>query len=266
MLFFTTWMTTLMTPNIIFIALLGGVLPAVFWLWFWLKEDRLHPEPRGMVILAFLSGMLATAAAYPVEKDIRDIILTSDSFSFIKNTDIVLLFLWAVTEEVLKFGAIYMVALRSKYFDEPIDAVLYLVTIALGFASLENAMFLINPLGEGDTIATILLGNFRFVGATLLHVAASSVVGVALALSFYSTKEKRLLAAFIGLMGAIILHTIFNFSIIKSEGVYLNEIFVGLWIFILGILLICEKIKKMAPRSHVEYPHTGTIIIPLRNL
>jgi RsiW-degrading membrane proteinase PrsW (M82 family) len=245
------------TPNMIFLALLGGILPAVFWLWFWLKEDKLHPEPRGLIILAFLSGMLATAAAYPVEKFIA---------THVNGADMTLLFLWAVTEEALKFLAIYIVALRSKYFDEPIDAVLYLVTIALGFAALENAMFLINPLGDGDAIATILLGNFRFVGATLLHVAASGIIGVTLALTFYSKKEKRRLAMFLGLLGAITLHTVFNFSIIVSEGAYLYNILIGLWVFILGILLICEKIKKIAPRSHVEYPNTGTFIIPLKNL
>jgi RsiW-degrading membrane proteinase PrsW (M82 family) len=251
------------TPNMIFVALLGGILPAVFWLWFWVKEDKLHPEPRGLIILAFLAGMLATAAAYPVEKEIRDSV---SSFASSVNMDMTLLFLWAVTEEVLKFLAIYIIALRSKYFDEPIDAVLYLVTIALGFAALENAMFLINPLNDGDAIATILLGNFRFIGATLLHVAASGIVGVALALSFYSTRANRQFATFYGLIGAIVLHTVFNFSILASEGVYLREIFIGLWVFIVGILLVCEKIKKMAPRSHVEYPHTGTIIIPLRKL
>lgn len=249
-------MANTITPNMIFLALLGGILPAVFWLWFWLKEDKLNPEPRGLIILAFLSGMLATAMAYPIEKSIA---------ASVSGTDMTLLFLWAVTEEVLKFLAIYIVALRSKYFDEPIDAVLYLVTIALGFAALENAMFLINPLGDGDAIATILLGNFRFIGATLLHVASSGIVGIALALTFYSKREKRQFFAFIGLLGAIALHTVFNFSIIVSKGVYLYEIFIGLWSIILVILLACEKIKGMAPRSHIEYPNTGTIITPLKN-
>lgn len=248
---------TNITSHTIFVALLGGILPAVFWLWFWLKEDKLNPEPRGLIILAFLSGMLATATAYPVEKLIA---------ANVNGSDMTLLFCWAVTEEALKFLAIYIVALRSKYFDEPIDAVLYLATIALGFAALENAMFLLNPLGDGDAIATIMLGNFRFIGATLLHVAASGIVGVTLALTFYSKRSTRQLGAFVGLLGAVTLHTIFNFSIIVSEGRYLYEIFVALWIFILGILLICEKIKRIPPRSHVEYPNTGTIIIPFKKL
>ncbi len=241
------------TPTMVFFALLGGILPTVFWLWFWLKEDDLHPEPRGLVILSFLVGMLATACAYPIEKHIATNVAASDA---------VLLLCWAVTEETLKFLGIYIIALRSKYFDEPIDAVIYLITIALGFAALENTMFLINPLGDGDALATILLGNFRFIGATLLHVAASGFVGIVLALSFYQDKIKRQLLAFAGLIGAIALHTLFNFSIIVSGGAYLYEIFVGLWMFILGILLICEKIKRMAPRSHVDYPHTGIVTLP----
>lgn len=241
------------TPTIIFFALLGGILPAVFWLWFWLKEDDLHPEPRGLIILSFLVGMLATACAYPIEKYIATNIATNDSM---------LLFLWAITEESLKFLGIYIVALRSKYFDEPIDALVYLVTIALGFSALENTMFLLNPLGDGDALATILLGNFRFIGATLLHVAASGFVGMILALTFYQGAWKRRIAALVGLVGAIVLHTLFNFSIIVSEGGYLYEIFVGLWIFILGILLVCERVKRMAPRSHVDYPNTGIVILP----
>src|SRR3989338_8740119 len=110
----------LMTPGALFLALLGGILPATFWLWFWLKEDRLHPEPRGLLIMSFLAGMLATALAFPIEKFIA---------GHPVGGTLMLLSLWSVVEETLKFAAIYLVALRTKYFDEPIDAVIYLVTI-----------------------------------------------------------------------------------------------------------------------------------------
>lgn len=242
---------SVITPSTVFLALLGGILPAIFWLWFWQKEDKLHPEPRGLIMLAFLVGMLATAIAYPIEIYIA---------KHVNGSDLTLLTLWAITEETLKFLGIYLVALRSKYFDEPIDAVIYFITIALGFAALENAMFLFNPLGDGDALATILLGNFRFIGATLLHVAASGLIGVMLAFSFYDLRRKRVISSLIGLALAIALHTLFNFSIIISEGTYLYQIFVGLWIFVIGIILACEKIKMLAPRSHVEYPHTGIVI------
>ncbi|MDO8521460.1 MAG: PrsW family glutamic-type intramembrane protease [bacterium] len=242
----------ILSPGTLFLALLGGILPATFWLWFWLKEDKLHPEPRGLLILSFIVGMLATIIAFPVEKY---------AMEYLAAGNLSLLFLWAVIEEVLKFGGIYLVALRSKYFDEPIDAVIYLITIALGFAALENALFLFSPLGLGDALGTLTLSNFRFIGATLLHVGASGLVGVALALTFYQKKFWRVASAVLALCGAIVLHTLFNFSIIASEGRFLYGVFIGLWLLIIGILLVCEKIKRIAPRSHIEYPHTGVITL-----
>ena len=231
-------MADIITPTTIFLALLGGILPAIFWLWFWLKEDDLHPEPRELVLLSFIGGMIATLAAFFVEKYIAEHRELSN-FS--------LIFLWATTEEVFKFIAIYIVALRTKYFDEPIDGVLYLVTAALGFAAMENTMFLFGPLQEGNILATILLGDFRFIGASLLHVAASGVIGVALGLSFYHSRVGKMMWMSIGLIGAIALHTIFNFSIIETEGTAIYQIFAVLWIFIIGILFVSERIKRMAP-------------------
>ena len=242
-------------PHVLFIALIAGILPAVLWLWFWLKEDRLHPEPRSLIILSFLVGMLATSLAYPIEHWIAD--TAGQYFPNIDNYT--LLFIWSAAEEVLKYMGIYVIALRTTFFDEPIDAVIYFVTIALGFAALENAMFLLNPIGEGDAIATILLGNFRFIGSTVLHVAASAIIGVALAFTFYERKFERTIAGATGLAGAIALHALFNFSIMKTEGQYLYAIFLGLWTLIILILFLCERIKRLAPRSHVEYPHTGVI-------
>jgi RsiW-degrading membrane proteinase PrsW (M82 family) len=244
-------MITDITPTMVFIALLGGVLPAIFWLSFWLKEDDLHPEPRGLIILSFLMGMLATVCAYPIEK------FLGESIPWNENT---LLVIWAAVEELLKFGAIFFVALRSRYFDEPIDAVLYLVTVALGFAALENALFLINPLGAGDTIATIMLGNFRFIGATVLHVAASGLLGLMIAMSFYDTRLEKQLSVLVGILASVALHAAFNIIIIMSEGAYLYHLFIGLWIIILWILFMCEKLKLMPPRSHVEYPDTGAVV------
>jgi RsiW-degrading membrane proteinase PrsW (M82 family) len=44
-----------------------GLLPAVFWLWFWLKEDR-HPESAKMITLSFVGGMLAVVLVLPFQQ------------------------------------------------------------------------------------------------------------------------------------------------------------------------------------------------------
>src|SRR3989344_4852454 len=98
---------------------------------------------------------------------------------------------WAGIEEFLKYGAAFVVAFhairinKNKYIDEPVDPLIYMITAALGFAALENTLFLINPLLGGDALSGILTGNLRFIGASLLHVLASGVVGLAPGLGFY---------------------------------------------------------------------------------
>ena len=37
------------------IAFLAGLIPALFWLWFWLREDKAHPEPRALIATSFIA-------------------------------------------------------------------------------------------------------------------------------------------------------------------------------------------------------------------
>src|SRR3989344_6540894 len=93
---------------------------------------------------------------------------------------------------------------------------IYMLTAALGFAALENTLFLIAPLANGDITKSLLTGNLRFIGATLLHIAASSIIGAFAAFFFYKSKKIKDAAIFIGLIVAIILHAAFNL-IINTE-------------------------------------------------
>jgi RsiW-degrading membrane proteinase PrsW (M82 family) len=230
------------TTQTFILALVMGVVPSLFWLWFWLREDKLHPEPKSMILLAFLGGMIATMIAYPIERAVADIGLT-DNQRF---------FTWVVMEELLKYAALFFLVIRSPYFDEPIDAVIYMITIALGFAALENTLFILSPLTSGDQGMAINLTALRFVGATLLHVASSALVGIFMTFAYFRPSHHRLLFTVVGIIAAIGLHTIYNLSIIESDApnaVY--NIFIGLWLTVLGVLLACERIKRLPPRTHV---------------
>ena len=48
-----------MSSGVLLIAIVGGILPALIWLFFWLMEDRCEPEPKRYIFLCFLGGMLA---------------------------------------------------------------------------------------------------------------------------------------------------------------------------------------------------------------
>jgi protease PrsW len=215
------------------IAFLGGVCPALVWLLFWLMEDRCEPEPKRYIFYSFAAGMVAVGPALFLEWMVKEY-----------ATGLGLLFFWAATEEVLKFGAAYFAALRLTTFDEPLDAVIYMVTAALGFSALENALFLWTPVAQGDLMRIIITEDLRFMGATLLHSLASVTVGLALAVSFYKRASLRRLYAVVGLILAIALHTVFNFFILDEGNSSTLWIFVCIWLGVIATLLIVERIKQ----------------------
>jgi protease PrsW len=228
----------MLTSNTLLYALLSGVLPSLLWLWFWLKEDNLHPEPRLLVLITFLAGMIAVPLVIPFQKIIH--------VAFADNNTLTLT-LWATVEEIFKLLAAVLIALRSKYMDEPIDAMIYLITAALGFAALENTFFILKPLEAGDALQSIITGNLRFVGATLLHVVSSASIGIFIALSFYHGRFMKKFSTLLGIIVATALHTAFNFFIIKSTGSQTFTIFSTVWGAIILLMLLFEKIKTIQP-------------------
>jgi len=222
-----------MEPHI-FIALVAGLLPALFWLWFWLHQDAREPEPKRFIIFTFLAGMAIVPLALPLQK----IILTH-------YDDNAIIWLWVIVEEVLKYVVAAAVILWHREVDEPIDALVYMITIALGFAALENALFIFNPLVDGNIRESIVTGAFRFLGATLLHVLASGVVGTALALSFYKKNSVRLLFVLLGLVIAIVIHGLFNVIIMQSSGATILGMFFLVWMGIIGLFFCFEKGKRL---------------------
>ena len=187
-------------------AFIGGLLPSLIWLYFLLKEDSRCPEPRHLIALAFVAGMAAVPLALPLEQFARN---------GLPGTFLILS-AWAAIEEMLKYGAAATLILWRKTVNEPSDYIIYMLTVALGFAAAENMLFLFAPLADGNFASGLQTGDLRFLGSTLLHVIASSTVGFALALSMTRTGMRRAGMIVLGLILAVSLHTAFNALIIQS--------------------------------------------------
>lgn len=217
-------------------ALLGGVLPALVWLAFWLREDYRHPEPRGLILRTFIFGMVAVILVLPFQKLVD---------TLLPNMTFIAIFLWVIMEELFKFGAAYFGGLKSVEDNEPIDPIIYMITAALGFVALENALFLFGTLVGKDIIGSVITGNLRFIGASLLHVVSSSIVGVSLAFSFYKSMWKHVVLTVFALTVAIAFHTGFNLSIVHWGNSGAMLAFGLVWIGVVLLLLAFEKTKTI---------------------
>lgn len=222
-------------PKILLYALLGGLVPAIFWLWFWFKqEDNEEAEPKVLIAASFVIGGIMVIIAIWLEKY---------SLNFIKdnNTQVVI---WATIEEVVKLAGVGIILLGTKIIRKPIDYPMYFIAVALGFAAFENVLYLIRPLDTDGTVVGFLTGNLRFLGSTLLHAISSSMIGSALGLSFY-IKGSRGIYLICGLFFATLLHSIFNFFIMKGSGENFLSVFGFLWVVAIINILIFEKLRRM---------------------
>jgi len=216
-----------------------GVIPSIIWLLFYLRQD-VHPEPKKLILSVFFWGMLAALPAILLEVGANDLIIKLNSSLIAK------IFYWflgvALVEEFLKYSVVRDKVLKNPEFNEPVDAMIYMIISALGFAASENILiFLAQKLLFFNLEATLTLLIFRFLSATFLHALASAVIGYFLALHFFKKNGSIIL----GLWISTLLHGLYNFSIIELEGnlkiIIPLIILIGLAIF---VALGFKRLKK----------------------
>ncbi len=228
----------LVSLRVIFFALIGGVLPTLVWLWFWLREDSVKPEPFGLLVLTFLSGALAVIITLPLQEFVYEFVFTS-AFA--------LTLVLAGIEEALKFITTALISFKTNFLDEPIDYAVYLVTGGLGFAAAENTLYLIDPLLSNNIALTVITSNLRFLGATVLHAVVGAIIGISMGLAYYKSTSVRLIHTFFGIILATTLHTLFNFFIIQESEYRILITFGVLWVTVIFIVLLFERLKRLLP-------------------
>ena len=184
-------------------VLILGFAPALFWLWYFYIKDRYAPEPRAWILRIFLLGMVSTIPIALVEALIG-ILVPSDFFLAVVVAPVV--------EECGKFLVVYWFVFRRPVFDEPIDGIVYAVTAALGFAALENFVYLFAAYSETLTLP-FELSVLRAVLSVPGHALMSSMWGYALGHSLVTPHPLTRRLIYHGLLLAILLHAAFNLLI-----------------------------------------------------
>ena len=229
-----------------FTLIVLGLIPSFTWLAFYIREDLRHPEPKWFIALAFVGGILVTFAVLPVQ------IVFNEQFTRfgIEKYSMSAFLILSAIEELFKFFVVYILLHKRREFDEPLHAMIYMITAALGFAASENIASLIKA-SEGSLLNVAILESLtlRFIGATLLHTLTSGLVGYYWGLAFIRGSQRFILEhrrefflILKGLLIATLLHSVFNYLIIKTGPASFAIVFVVfVAFFILGDF---EKFKK----------------------
>src|SRR3989344_8620915 len=222
--------------------LLLTFLPPIFWLLFYLREDR-HPEPKRLLLMAFLGGMASAGLAIVVEiLVIGQEGLLSLNEGVIGNAFMIFLVIGLI-EEYVKYLPVKFLIERRKDFDESVDAMIYMMTSALGFAALENALFIFPLLHVNLPLGLEVTAN-RFLGANLLHALSSGIVGFFLARAWFHPHRHHFIG--LGIALATLLHAAFNYLILVREVLPQGTFYIILLLAVMAVMVFIdfERLKK----------------------
>lgn len=251
------------------ILILLGLLPSILWLLFYLREDA-HPEPKKLIVKVFLWGMCIAPLALLLQY--VSLALLAGAGMHEAQRAIIGLLLLAGIEEYVKYLVVRVEIEDESAFDEPEDAVVYMIVAALGFAAVENVLIAFSLSSPATPQAGIALTAqtagfleatrviaIRSIGATLLHAFSSAVVGYFLALQisrspahfadpmrWHARHRKRLWIIIAGLMLASALHAMFNYLILQSSGARGAVVLPASVGMILGITFLLRRLRNAA--------------------
>lgn len=220
-----------MNPLLLLLAILPGLIIsyAIF------RIDKYEREPLVPLILCFILGAAATVPAVSAERWVvsgmpappydlaQTIVLSFVALSFI--------------EEIAKFILLLLLAFPFKFFNEPLDGIVYAVLIAMGFATWENVAY-----ADRFGMHTVLVRSLTAVPA---HLTFAIVQGYFTGLAKFDPPRRRLLLAF-GLGLAILLHGLYDLLILQNW---------SKWLVVLGTvaLYLCLFFCGNLIRHHLEH-------------
>jgi RsiW-degrading membrane proteinase PrsW (M82 family) len=187
--------------EIILLALLA-VIPSLLLMWFFHARDR-FPEPPGVLWRTFLLGVLTIPAAVGIE------LALSGISSRIRPLELSSLFdafvVAALVEETLKLVVIRFYSLRRKAFDEVMDGLVYGAASGLGFATLENVMYVFTQENG------LAVGIMRAIMSVPGHACWGAVLGFYAARGLLSGRPFR--GMMTGLAMAVLLHGLYDYPV-----------------------------------------------------
>jgi RsiW-degrading membrane proteinase PrsW (M82 family) len=220
-----------------------ALAPGIFWMLYFYHKDTCKPEPPSLILRTFLLGIAVTLPVAVVE-DLTGMLLgvaLPFPIAFVENGATMMLsqiLLVAVVAPVVEEYGKYFVVRHSVYttldFDEPVDGIVYAAAAALGFATLENFLYVFSAYALSFPLA-VGTGVIRAILSVPGHALFSIMWGYALGRAKFLPQHLRMRVIAGGLLLAMFFHGIFNFLLITSIGfaILILIIVPGMWVLVM---------------------------------
>ena len=214
--------------------------------------DRWEPEPRGLLIFAFLWGAISSVFVALLASLIVEVVQEDSGIGAAEREILGGVIQAPIVEEFAKgLGVLLIFLVARKYFDGPVDGVVYAATIAGGFAFTENILYFGREIVEGGTVSGAL-GIFfvRGIMSPFAHVMFTVCTGIAIGIATRRTGVGGgILAFFIGLVPAMLLHALWNgASYVVGDDFLIYYVVVQIPLFI-GAIVVVVQLRKAETRT-----------------
>lgn len=190
------------------ILLASAIAPvAIVLAWTW-RRDRL-PEPPKVVMITFALGALATIPIMLGEMLLSSMLGLGASPQALLQALLLSFVVAALVEETFKFLVLSRYAATHSAFDEPYDGIVYGVAASLGFACVENIVYVLGASG-GSFGAGMIIAVARALLAVPLHTCCGAIMGVCIGVARFKGAESRTRWTVAGIAAAILLHGIYD--------------------------------------------------------
>ncbi len=217
--------------------LLLAIAPAVFWLWYFYQKDRYEPEPLSWILMVYFFGIAVTIPAA----------LTEGIFALFLSDFFITVLIAPVVEEAGKYLVVRRTVYESVEFDEPVDGIVYAAAAGLGFATLENIIYVFSALETSFEFA-IQTGLVRALISVPGHVLFSAMWGYALGRARFLPASRRSAIIFSGLILAMAAHALFNLLLYTTIGFALLVLILVPFLWITVQRRIDESLRNSAYR------------------
>lgn len=216
--------------SLLALALAPGIAIGIY---IYLK-DKHEREPLSLLFISFLYGVLSTAVTLAISLPL-DFIVT------IKENDAVhqfgnAFFKVALIEEFSKFIFIRFILYNNKNFNEPFDGIVYACMVGMGFATLENILYVFQYGAP--------TGFVRMFTAVPAHATFAVLMGYYLGKAKF-THRKELYYSFVALLVATTFHGAYDYF-------WFIAYVPGIWVGAIVSLIVALVLSRKAIRLHQQ--------------